>query len=96
MVNQPANIFVEVYKTLPQNMFALIIHDSILCTEEHTSLVKSKLIKRCQTMYPNLLSKSVSLDRLFKVGKVSLTDEELPSTETNRAMQAFEEDLRSI
>ena len=46
-------------------------------------------------MYPNLLSKSVSLDKLFKIGKVSLTDEELPSTERNKAMKEFEGDFRS-
>lgn len=91
-----ANIFVEMYKTLPKNMFALIIHDSILCTKENTDFVKSELIKRCRTMYPKLLSESVSLDKLFKVGKVSLTDEELPSTERIKAMKGFEEDFRSI
>ena len=46
-------------------------------------------------MYPNLLSESVSLDKLFKVGKVSLTDEELPSTERIKAMKEFEKDSRS-
>ena len=91
-----ANIFVEVYKTLPKNMFALIIHDSILCTKENTDFVKSELIKRCRTMYPKLLSESVSLDKLFKVGKVSLTDEELPSTERIKAMKEFEKNFRSI
>ena len=90
-----ANIFVEVYKTLPKNMFALIIHDSILCTKENTDFVKSELIKMCRTMYPNLLSESVSLDKLFKVSKVSLTDEELPSTERIKAMKEFEKDSRS-
>ena len=84
------------YKTLPKNMFALIIHDSILCTKENTDFVKSELIKRCRTIYPKLLSESVSLDKLFKVGKVSLTDEELPSTERIKAMKEFEEDFRSI
>jgi hypothetical protein len=90
-----ANIFVEVYKTLPKNMFALIIHDSILCTKENTDFVKSELIKRCRTMYPKLLSESVSLEKLFKVGKVSLTDEELPSTERIKAMKEFEKDSRN-
>ena len=91
-----ANIFVEMYKTLPKNMFALIIHDSILCTKENTDFVKSELIKRCRTIYPKLLSESVSLDKLFKVGKVSLTDEELPSTERIKAMKEFEKNFRSI
>ena len=90
-----ANIFVEVYKTLPKNMFALIIHDSILCTKENTDFVKSELIKRCRTIYPNLLYESVSLNKLFKVGKVSLTVEELPSTERIKAMKEFEEDFHS-
>lgn len=75
--SREAEIFVEVYKKLPYEMFALIIHDCILTTKKDLELVKSKLIERVKKLYAEVLPKEASLQQLFKTDRVSFTDEEL-------------------
>lgn len=75
--SKEADIFVEVYKNLPDNIFALIIHDCILTTEEHLALVKSRLQKRVKMLYKEVLPIDATLEKLFKTERVSFPDNEL-------------------
>lgn len=67
-----ANIFINVFKDLPEDMFSLIIHDCILTTEPKTKLVQDKLIARTKEIYCDVLSKNLNLEKLFKISKVSV------------------------
>ena len=78
-----ANIFVNVYKEIKLDVFALIIHDCILTTYENTNEIKHRLIKKVQELYPEVLGNKVDLTNLFKIDIVSLKDEELPSYQAN-------------
>lgn len=82
-----ADIFVEVYKKLPKEMFSLIIHDSILCLEQDTNAIKELLIKRTKEVFPILISEN--LDKLFKVSIVSIKDEDLLQVKNERLMREF-------
>lgn len=82
-----ADIFVEVYKKLPKEMFSLIIHDSILCLEQDTNAIKKLLIKRTKEVFPILISEN--LDKLFKVSIVSIKDEDLLQVKNERLMKEF-------
>ena len=75
--SKEAEIFVEVFKRLPRDVFSLIIHDSILTTEKHIKLVKHMLSERVKTLYNDILPEGTSLDKLFKSDRVSFTDEQL-------------------
>lgn len=77
--NAESNIFVYVYSEIKLDIFALIIHDCILTTFEYTNDIKHKLIERVKFLYPEVLNNKNDLSKLFKVGIVSLKDEELPS-----------------
>lgn len=67
-----ANVFVEVYKNLPDNIFALLIHDCILTNEDKTQLVRDKLIERVRELYKDVIPKELNIDKLFKTDKVSV------------------------
>ncbi len=67
-----ANIFINVFKDLPEDMFSLIIHDCILTTEPKTKLVQDRLIARTKEIYCNVISKKLNLEKLFKINKVSV------------------------
>ena len=67
-----ANVFVEVYKNLPDDMFALLIHDCILTTEDKTQLVRDRLIERVKELYKDVIPKELDIDKLFKTDKVSV------------------------
>ncbi|MDB2394464.1 hypothetical protein N9V73_02095 [Flavobacteriaceae bacterium] len=67
-----ANIFVNVFKELPEDVFSIIIHDCILTTEPKTKLVQDRLIARTKEIYCDVLTKNVSLEKLFKISKVSV------------------------
>lgn len=67
-----ANIFINVFKDLPEDMFSLIIHDCILTTEPKTKLVQDRLIARTKEIYCDVLSKNLNLEKLFKISKVSV------------------------
>jgi bifunctional DNA-binding transcriptional regulator/antitoxin component of YhaV-PrlF toxin-antitoxin module len=66
-----ANIFVEVYKGLPDDIFSLIVHDCILTTKENTDTVKTLLMNRVKALYKRVLKEEANLDKLFKVDIVS-------------------------
>jgi hypothetical protein len=66
-----ANIFVEVYNDLPDNIFSLIIHDCILTTKENTPMVKTLLMNRVKELYKGVIEKETNLNKLFKVDIVS-------------------------
>lgn len=66
-----ANIFVEVYKRLPDDIFCLIIHDCILTTKENTKLVRRLLVKRLRELYGDIIPSGESLEKVFKIEKVS-------------------------
>jgi hypothetical protein len=72
-----ANIFVEVYKKIPNDKFALIIHDCILIIEEDVLLVKELLEKRIRELYKEIILPKHNLDKLFKIKLVSIPDEKL-------------------
>ena len=88
-----ANIFVNVFKQLPDDRFFLIIHDSILCTEGDKELVKEKLIGRTKELFSEIISKDENLDKLFKINRVSIKDEDL---EDNKNPRLLKEYLQSI
>ena len=67
-----AKVFVEVYKNLPEDMFALLIHDCVLTTENKTKMVKDRLIKRVRELYKDVIPKDLNIDKLFKTDKVSV------------------------
>ncbi|WP_370095588.1 hypothetical protein [Winogradskyella sp.] len=72
-----ANIFVEVYKELPNEIFALLIHDCILVTEKDVVRVKEDLENRIRKLYSNVILPNHNLDKLFRPGLVSIDDENL-------------------
>ena len=88
-----ANIFVNVFKQLPDDRFFLIIHDSILCTDGDKELVKEKLIARIKELFSDIISKDENLDKLFKINRVSIKDEDL---EDNKNPRLLKEYLQSI
>ena len=66
-----ANIFIEVYKGLPDDIFSLIFHDCILTTKDNTRMVKTLLMNRVKELYKGVIKKETNLDKLFKVDIVS-------------------------
>tara|TARA_B110000902_G_scaffold158868_1_gene182094 strand:- start:242 stop:1612 length:1371 start_codon:yes stop_codon:yes gene_type:complete len=82
-----ADIFVEVYKNLPNDMFCLIIHDSILCLEQDTKTIKKVLIEKTREIF--LILNDENLDKLFKVSLVSIKDEDLLQVKNERLLREF-------
>ena len=72
-----ANIFVEVYKELPNEIFALLIHDCILVTEKDVVRVKKDLENRIRKLYSIVILPNHNLDKLFRPGLVSIADDKL-------------------
>ena len=72
-----ANIFVEVYKELPNEIFALLIHDCILVTVKDVVRVKVDLENRIRKLYSNVILPNHNLDKLFRPGLVSIADDKL-------------------
>ena len=68
-----ADIFVSVYKELKLKTFAIIIHDSILTTEEHLEEIRRKLINRLIHQY-SLTESFLNFNNVFKTSLVSLED----------------------
>lgn len=87
-----ANIFVEVYKSIPDKEFALIIHDCILTTKKNTKTVKSHLENRVKKMYPEVILPKHNLDNLFKEDLVSIPDEEL----TENKLKKFYNKIKNL
>ena len=76
-----ANIFVEVYKSIPDDKFALIIHDCILTTEKDILLVKKLLEDRIRKLFDGVILEHHNLEKLFKTSEVSIRDELLEKTQ---------------
>ena len=87
-----ANIFVEVYKNLPDDIFSLIIHDCILLTKSSIILVREKLENRVRELYKEVIVPEDNLEKLFKVSLVSLTDKQLISTQFEDYLKTLEVD----
>lgn len=83
-----AKIFVEVYKNLPDNIFALVIHDSILCLEDQTLNIKQRLIDRTIEIFP-LLKEVTDLNNLFKISLVSIEDNDLMENKNLRLLAEY-------
>ena len=83
-----AKIFVEVYRNLPDDIFALIIHDSILCLESQTSIIKQKLIDRTIELF-SFLKEASDLTALFKTSLVSIKNEELLKNKNVRLLAEY-------
>jgi hypothetical protein len=92
--SQEAKIFVEVYKELPEEMFGLIIHDSIMCLERDTAQIKNKLVERTKEIFPIL--QEYDLSSLFKTSIVSIIDDELMQAQNERLLRAFIENQNRI
>jgi len=76
-----ADIFVEVYKSIPDDKFALIIHDCILTTEKDVLLVKKLLEDRIRKLFDGVILEHHNLEKLFKTSEVSIRDELLEKTQ---------------
>jgi len=76
-----ANIFVEVYKNIPDEKFALIIHDCILTTKKNIGAIKTLLENRVRELYKDIITPKHKLDKLFKTELVSIPDEMLEKTQ---------------
>ena len=87
-----ANIFVEVYKKIPNDKFALIIHDCILIIEEDVLLVKELLEKRIRELYKEFILPEHNLDKLFKIDLVSIPDEKLQKNRREAYYKEYLED----
>ena len=66
-----SKVFVEVYKHLPEEIFALIIHDCILTTEDKTQMVKDRLVERVRELYKDVIPNKLNINKLFNTSKVS-------------------------
>ena len=89
-----AKIFVEVYKEIPKEKFALIIHDCILVVKEDVELVKKSLENRIRELYIDVIFSEHNLDKLFKASLVSIPDDRLHSTQREKCFKkSFEEGI---
>ena len=86
-----ANIFVEVYKSIPTEEFALIIHDCILTTKKNTKTVKNHLENRVRKLFSGVILENHNLDKLFKTSLVSIRDEELMENKLNKFYDKIKE-----
>lgn len=82
-----AKIFVETYKKIPDNKFALIIHDCILVTKKDLKYVINLLENRIRNLYPDVIKPDHKLNKLFKKDLVSIPDEELMENKINKFFQ---------
>ena len=66
-----AKIFISVYKDLPEEMFAIPIHDCILLKEADTIEVQALLINRVKYLYQDVLKDNYALTGLFNISPVT-------------------------
>jgi hypothetical protein len=74
-----SDIFIKVYEELPDEMFALPIHDCIISTKKNIKQIQYRLIQRFDDLYGKVIPPFESLNNVFRINRVSLEDEELPS-----------------
>ena len=87
--SQEANIFVEVYKKIPEEKFALLIHDCILVKKEDVLFVKQLLEDRLRKLYKDVILPQHNLNKLFKESLVSISDESLDNNKRIRFDRDF-------
>jgi hypothetical protein len=87
--SQEANIFVEVYKKIPEEKFALLIHDCILVKKEDVLFVKQLLENRLRELYKDVILPQHNLNKLFKESLVSISDESLDNNKRIRFDRDF-------
>ena len=89
-----AKIFVEVYKEIPNEKFALLIHDCILVIKEDVELVEKSLENRIRELYTDVIFSEHNLYKLFKASLVSIPDDKLNSTQREKYFKkTFEEGI---
>jgi hypothetical protein len=89
-----AKIFVKVYKEIPNEKFALLIHDCILVIKEDVELVEKSLENRIRELYTDVIFSEHNLDKLFKASLVSIPDDKLNSTQREKYFKkTFEEGI---
>lgn len=91
-----ALIFVEVYKEIDPKVFSLIIHDCILTTEHYTLQIKEMLENRVKEVFPDILANTDSMPGLFKISRVSFTDDEFSKNQFQYYINSIEEDLEML
>ena len=74
-----SDTFIKVYEELPDDMFALPIHDCIISTKKNIKQIQERLIQRFEDLYGKFIPPFESLNNVFRINRVSLEDEELPS-----------------
>ena len=87
--SQEANIFVEVYKKIPEEKFALLIHDCILVKKEDVLFVKQLLENRVRELYKGVILPEHTLNNLFKESLVSISDENLDKNRRKKFDEEF-------
>ena len=83
-----SDIFIKVYEELPDEIFALPIHDCIISTKENIKQIQERLIQRFEDLYGKFIPPFNSFDKVFRVNRVSLKDEELTDHEINNLKES--------
>ena len=83
-----SDIFIKVYEELPDEMFALPIHDCIISIKENIKQIQERLIQRFENLYGKFIPPFESLDKVFRINRVSLKDEELTDHEINNLKES--------
>ena len=87
-----SDIFIDVYSKLPDEVFALPIHDCIISNEDNIRLIQERLINRFEEIYGLLLPFNIEYDQIFRIKRVSLREDELPfEINPNENRQSFDE-----
>ena len=69
-------------------MFALPIHDCIISTKENIKQIQDRLIQRFENLYGKFIPPFESLDKVFRINRVSMKDEELTDHEINNLKES--------
>jgi hypothetical protein len=85
-IKKESKIFVEVYKEIPNEKIALIIHDCILIIEKDILLVKNLLKNRGRKLFSCVILEHHNLDKLFKTSLVPIPNHMLEKTQRDAYM----------
>ncbi len=77
---------------MPEEKFALIIHDCILTVEVDVLLVKTLLQNRVRELYKDIILPKHNLEKLFKTELVSITDDRLAKNQRDVFLKQQYED----
>lgn len=64
-----SDIFIKVYEELPDEMFALPIHDCIISTKKNIKQIQRRLIQRFEDLYGKFIPPFESLDNVFRINR---------------------------